>query len=77
MSIYHFARRFKDRWYDPRAYVLCRRIRRAQEMLNRGRSNLTQVSATCGFSSQAHLTTVFRRSLGVTPGEYQRTILHT
>jgi AraC family transcriptional regulator len=78
MSVYHFARRFKETvGMSPHAYVLCRRIRRAQEMLNRGRSNLTQVSATCGFSSQAHLTTVFRRSLGVTPGEYQRTILHT
>jgi AraC family transcriptional regulator len=78
MSVYHFARRFKETiGMSPHAYVLCRRIRRAQEMLNRGRSNLTQVSATCGFSSQAHLTTVFRRSLGVTPGEYQRTILLT
>ena len=78
MSVYHFARRFRDTiGMSPHAYVLCRRIRRAQEMLNRGQSSLTQVSAACGFSSQAHLTAVFRRSLGVTPGEYRRAILHT
>lgn len=78
MSIYHFARRFRETiGMSPHAYVLCRRIRRAQEMLNHGRSNLVQVSEACGFSSQAHLTAVFRRNLGVTPGEYRRAISHT
>ncbi len=78
MSVYHFAHRFKETiGMSPHAYVLCRRIRRAQEMLNRGRSNLAQVSEACGFSSQAHFTTVFRRNLGVTPGEYRRAILHS
>ena len=78
MSVYHFARRFRETiGMSPHAYVLCRRIRRAQEMVIRGRSSLTQVSAACGFSSQAHLTAVFRRSLGVTPGEYRRAIVHT
>ncbi|MET4023793.1 AraC family transcriptional regulator [Bradyrhizobium sp. S3.2.12] len=77
MSVYHFARRFRETiGVSPHAYILCRRIRRAQEMLHRGGSSLTQVSAACGFSSQAHLTTAFRRGLGVTPGEYRRTILH-
>jgi AraC family transcriptional regulator len=77
MSVYHFARRFRDTiGMSPHAYVLCRRIRRAQEMLIRGRTSLTHVSAACGFSSQAHLTAVFRRSLGVTPGEYRRAISH-
>jgi|GEM_PF-1528633 len=78
MSVYHFARRFRETiGMSPHAYVLCRRIHRAQELLIRGRSSLTQVSAACGFSSQAHLTAVFRRGLGVTPGEYRRAILHT
>jgi AraC family transcriptional regulator len=78
MSIYHFARRFRATiGMSPHAYVLCRRIRRAQEMLSRGQSNLSQVSAACGFSSQAHLTAAFRRSLGVTPGAYRRAISHT
>lgn len=77
MSVYHFARRFRETiGMSPHAYVLCRRIRRAQEMLVRGRGSLTQVSAACGFSSQTHLTAVFRRGLGVTPGEYRRAILH-
>lgn len=78
MSVYHFAHRFRETiGMSPHAYVLCRRIRRAQEMLIRGRSSLTQVSAACGFSSQAHLTAVFRRRLGVTPGEYRRDIAYS
>jgi AraC family transcriptional regulator len=77
MSTYHFARRFKETiGMSPHAYVLCRRIRRAQEMLNDGQSSLTQVAAACGFSSQAHFSSVFGRSLGVTPGEYRRATLH-
>jgi AraC family transcriptional regulator len=78
MSVYHFARRFRETiGMSPHAYVLCRRIRRAQEMLARDRSNIRQVSAGCGFSSQAHLTAAFHRNLGVTPGEYRRAILRT
>jgi len=73
MSVYHFARRFKQTvGLSPHAYVVSRRVRRAQEMLRQGKSTLAQVAAACGFSSQAHLTTLFRRQLGVTPGKYQR-----
>lgn len=77
MSVYHFARRFRDTiGMSPHAYVLSRRIRHAQEMLHRSRSSLTEVSVSAGFSSQAHLTAVFRRHLGVTPGEYRRVMSH-
>lgn len=75
MSVYHFARRFKETvGMSPHAYVLSRRIRRARELLDRGEASLAQVAASCGFSSQAHLTTAFQRDLGVTPGEYRRSV---
>ncbi|MGX9425604.1 MULTISPECIES: helix-turn-helix domain-containing protein [Bradyrhizobium] len=75
MSVYHFARRFKETvGMSPHAYVLSRRIRRAQEMLNRGGNSLANIAAACGFSSQAHFTTVFQRDLGATPGEYRRSL---
>ncbi|MGJ5175603.1 helix-turn-helix domain-containing protein [Bradyrhizobium oligotrophicum] len=73
MSIYHFARRFKETvGVSPHAYVLARRVHRARHMLDRGATNLAQVAAGCGFCSQAHLTTMFQRNVGVTPGEYRR-----
>jgi AraC family transcriptional regulator len=60
MSVYHFARRFRETiGISPHAYVLCRRIRRAQEMLGRDRSNLTQLSAACGFSVRRTLQRCF------------------
>ena len=73
MSVYHFARRFKETVGEsPHAYVVMRRIRRAQRMLQHGRGRLADVAAACGFSSQAHFTTTFQRAIGVTPGVYQR-----
>lgn len=73
MSVYHFARRFKETvGLSPHAYVMRRRIRRAQALLDRGADSLAHVAIACGFSSQAHLTTAFRGHLGVTPGAYRR-----
>lgn len=75
MSVYHFARRFKETvGMSPHSYVLSRRIRRAQEMLNCDRSSLVQVASACGFSSQAHFTAAFHRLLGVTPGGYRHVV---
>jgi len=73
MSVYHFARRFKETvGVSPRAYVLSRRICRARRMLEDSRSELTDIAAACGFASQAHFTTAFQRDTGVTPGRYRR-----
>jgi AraC family transcriptional regulator len=75
MSVYHFARCFKETvGMSPHAYVLSRRIIRARAMLSRSETGLAHVALACGFSSQAHFTTAFRRSLGVTPGEYRRSL---
>lgn len=75
MSEYHFARSFKETvGISPHAYVLSRRIARGRAMLSRGEGSLAHVALACGFSSQAHFTTAFRRSLGVTPGEYCRRV---
>jgi AraC family transcriptional regulator len=37
--------------------------------------NLTDVAAATGFSSHAHMTTAFRRVLGITPSEWMRIIV--
>lgn len=75
MSAYHFARRFKETvGLAPHAYVLRRRLARARFMLEHGDQGLAQIAELCGFSSQSHLTTLFRQSLGVTPSEFRRMI---
>lgn len=74
MSVFHFARRFKEAvGLSPHRYVMNRRVHRACQMLQCGRVRLADLALTCGFSSQAHFTTAFRREFGVTPGEYRRT----
>lgn len=72
MGVYHFAHRFKETvGVSPHAYVLSRRVRRAQTLIDRGGAGLADVAVACGFSSQAHLTTAFRRHFGLTPGSYR------
>jgi AraC family transcriptional regulator len=73
MSTYHFARRFKETvGMSPHAYVLMRRVRRATHVLEQKTLGLAQIAAACGFSSQAHFTTAFRKQVGVTPSAYRR-----
>jgi AraC family transcriptional regulator len=73
MSLFHFARRFKQAvGKSPHQYVVQRRVDRARNMLASGEDRIVDVATACGFSSQAHLTTAFRRALGVTPGAYRQ-----
>ena len=54
----------------PHAYHLQQRIRAAQSRLAMGES-VTDVAQQLGFSDQAHLTRLFKRLVGVTPGHYR------
>jgi AraC-like DNA-binding protein len=53
----------------PHAYLTQVRAQRAREMLIGG-NPLSSVAYMCGFSDQSHLTRVFKRIYGVTPGVY-------
>jgi AraC family transcriptional regulator len=53
-------------------YVLKARIDRAREFIVGSQATLVSVAAQCGFSSQSHMTKVFRRELGATPAELRR-----
>lgn len=71
---FHFARAFKAATgQSPHQYILDRRVARARQLLE-GKEifSLAEVAYTVGFSSQAHMTDVFRKRLGVTPGIYRR-----
>jgi AraC family transcriptional regulator len=62
------------------AALVERRIARARSLIEAAsrhgaHASLAEVAAASGFSSHAHMTTVFRRVLGVTPSEWMRTTL--
>ena len=72
VSVYHFSRGFrKTTGLSVHQYVIERRVSRARELLAQ-EDSLADVAYAVGFSSQAHMTDVFRKKLGVTPGRYRR-----
>ncbi|MEM8750630.1 MAG: AraC family transcriptional regulator [Pseudomonadota bacterium] len=73
LSDWHFARSFKAAMgSSPHQYVLKRRIVRAKELLSYSDLPLAEVAAASGFSSQSHMSDVFRQKVGTTPGKYRK-----
>jgi AraC-like DNA-binding protein len=54
----------------PHALQVAHRIRAARRLLEAGET-IAETAAATGFADQSHLHRHFRRSLGLTPGEYQ------
>lgn len=48
------------------------RINHAKKLLHEGIHDLSTVSAACGFSDSAYFSRVFKRSEGISPGQYRR-----
>lgn len=72
-SIAHFARAFKlTVGKSPYAYVLTARIQRAKDILRATEKPIADIALDCGFSSQAHLTSLFARFVGTTPGRFRK-----
>jgi len=57
---------------SPHRYVTERRVARARRLLEQGELPLSEVALAAGFSSQSHMTTVFKRITGLSPGRYRR-----
>ena len=53
----------------PHAYLMQARLRRARAMLQGGEL-ISTAAFSCGFVDQSHLTKVFKRYYGMTPGAY-------
>lgn len=53
-------------------YVLTRRLERAKHLLLATDTSVVNIALETGFSSQSHLSTVFRRLVGATPGQFRQ-----
>jgi AraC family transcriptional regulator len=68
----HFSRAFQRMTGDPpQRFILKRRVCRARDLLSSNVGTLAEVAAQTGFSSQAHLSTGFRKEVGTTPAQYR------
>jgi AraC family transcriptional regulator len=75
ISPYYFARLFKQSTgMAPHQYVTKCRIKKATQLLAQQNLSVLEITQQIGFQSQSHFTTLFRRSLGVTPTEYRRSL---
>ncbi|WP_210214623.1 AraC family transcriptional regulator, partial [Sinorhizobium meliloti] len=74
LSIPHFCRAFKQSiGYPPHAYIYRLRIERTKEYLRQSSMPITEIALACGFSSLSHLSSAFRREVGITPIGYRLT----
>ncbi|MBQ0777416.1 MAG: helix-turn-helix transcriptional regulator [Pseudomonas sp.] len=70
----YFMRAFKQATgKSPHSYLVDRRLARARAMLLDSTARLSEIANSCGFSSQAHMTSAFRQRLGTSPAKLRRT----
>jgi AraC family transcriptional regulator len=70
LSPFHFAHAFKaTTGLSPHQFVAQRRIQRATALLTSVADPVEQVAAAVGFSNVSHFRRLFRRYVGVLPGE--------
>lgn len=72
LSPFHLVRVFeKKHGVTPHGYLTQVRVDQARNMLVR-EGRMADIAMDCGFSDQAHMTRLFKRQLGITPGKYRK-----
>jgi transcriptional regulator GlxA family with amidase domain len=67
-----FGRGFKRATgMTPHQYIIRCRLRRAMKLLTREELTLADIALEVGCSCQSHLTTLFRKHIGTTPGAFR------
>jgi AraC-like DNA-binding protein len=72
MSTAHFSRQFRAAYGEtPYAYLMTRRIERAQALLRRGDMSVTEVCLEVGCTSLGSFSARFTQVVGMTPTAYR------
>jgi AraC family transcriptional regulator len=75
LSPHHFCRAFKQSLgMPPHRYHMSRRIERAKALLAERSLSVTEIAMSLGFSETSSLSSAFRKSTGLTPRGYQRSL---
>ncbi|MBV9567278.1 MAG: AraC family transcriptional regulator [Hyphomicrobiales bacterium] len=71
LTRYRLARHFRARLgTSPYRYLTMRRLDHARAMI-RARHSLAEAAQACGFADQSHMTRLFGRAFGMSPGRWQ------
>jgi AraC-like DNA-binding protein len=74
LSKFQLLRRFANAYgITPHAWLLQRRAEQARSLIVHG-EGLAQAAAAAGFADQSHMTRIFARQFGFTPGAWQRAV---
>jgi AraC family transcriptional regulator len=69
----HFSKAFKQSTgASPHAWFTSQRVATAQALLRDTDRPLAEIALACGFGDQSHLTRVFHKRVGVSPGAWRR-----
>jgi AraC family transcriptional regulator len=75
LSPHHFGAAFKITvGKSPHQFAMERRIKHALELLVDEDLSIAEIAHAVGFSSHSHFTANFRRTTGLTPGQYRRSL---
>ena len=75
LSPVYFARAFRaTTGLAPHQYLLRARVERAKRLLMTSDLRIAAIALECGFCHQEHLTRVFRKHCGMTPGVYRAAV---
>jgi AraC-like DNA-binding protein len=73
LSCSHFSRAFRSTVGEPpSSFVIRRRVERAEQLILLTDKPLSQIALDCGMADQSHLTKLFRRSYGMSPGKWRK-----
>ncbi|AOI91470.1 AraC family transcriptional regulator [Burkholderia pseudomultivorans] len=67
-DLYAFIRSFKKAHrLTPHQYIIETRLQAARDLIERGRSDVTEAALACGFSTTSHFSATFRKRWGFSP----------
>jgi AraC-like DNA-binding protein len=74
-SPFHFIRLFRAVYKQtPHQYLMQRRIEKAKELLQADELTITEICYAVGFASPGSFSTLFRRTVGLSPSAYRKRV---